>query len=426
MKIFFLLIELLVPIFAVFMIWKKGQLSIVYLPFIFFCNDLVEKSLPASITYFLHIAIVGYYAVHNFGFAKRNIFSVLLIVYFLLLLPYSADIEAIRSHFVAALLLFLLIPIIAEVFRKYPKHAIFEELSRSALLILLIFIVNVIGSTYFRYMPLGAGFYGATSGLLYGFLSLDNLNVLPFAAYVVLRKGARDKQVWYIAVYLIVTFFVLLTFRRTVMAITVIAGIAVLIELLNFRQIQHFLKYAVTIALVSVFVIYQTGFSELFWARYEMRELDERGVEKEPRLMEFQMIYKDLFVYYDYNPWFGYGLFESTGNYAKGQLGKRSLHTDFGTIVHSSGVLGFLLYSLMVATAFISVWKRLKSREDYFRFFFCVLAFITFFMSGRWYTVSAMTMMYCLLTLPLGRSRAIVKIKRPAILKMEKKMLFLN
>jgi O-antigen ligase len=134
-------------------------------------------------------------------------------------------------------------------------------------------------------------------------------------------------------------------------------------------------------------------------------------------MFEFELIYKDLFVYYDYSPWFGYELFASHGNYGKGVFGTRSFHTDFGTIIHASGLIGFVLYCLMIFVAFYSVWKRSKTRDDYLRIFFCFFTLAAFFMSGRWYIVSSTSMMLCVLYLPLGQSiikKKIMARKKPA------------
>lgn len=381
--------------------WKKGQLSVVYMPVIFFSYTLIERNFSASITYLIYLFIIGFYVFNNPLFIKRNVFAIILLFYFILLLPGSKDLAEIRPIFFAAILLFFFVPILSDIFRRYPREVIFNELSKASMLVLTLFIINVILASLFRYMPLGTGYYGSTSGLMYGMLSLDDLNVLPFVCLVVIRKGIKDKKLLYILVYLIAAFFILLTFRRTVMVLTVLAAIIVFIELLNFDQILDFFKYGVVISLISLVVIYQTGFLNSFWERYENRNLDERGLENEPRLLEFEMIYKDMFVYYDYSPWFGYELFNSHGNYGKGQLGTRSLHTDFGTIMHASGILGFVLYCSMVFVAFYSAWKRTHSRADYLQFFFLLLAFFTFFMSGRWHVISAMSMMYSILYLPL-------------------------
>src|SRR5690606_24449052 len=106
----------------------------------------------------------------------------------------------------------------------------------------------------------------------------------------------------------------------------------------------------------------------------------------------------------EYDPWFGHELSASNGNYGKGSFGNRSLHTDFGSIVHSSGLIGFGLYILMILTAFGSVWNRVKSIPDYLQFLFCLVCFGVFFITGRYSTISAMTLMFCLIYLPLGGS----------------------
>jgi len=401
MSYFFLFIEVLVPVFALYLIWQKGDLSVVYLPFFMFCGDVIVRSFPAFFEYLLFSALVLYYIYHNPAFAKNNIFAIILTVYFFLLLPFSKDLVALRMYFFPAIWLFLLIPILADIFKKYPRPWIFNELSKSALLILILFIVNSILSTLFNFNPRQQ--YGITSGILYGDLSLDYFNVLPFAAFVVFRKGVKDKNFLYIIIYLTAVFLVLLTFRRSVMGLCVLGTLVVLIELLEFKRIGDLLVYGVIICLVTAFVIYQTGFLDLFWQRYEMRGLDNRPLVQEGRMMEFGLLYRDLFVYYDYDPWFGYELFASHGNYGKNLFGDRSLHTDFASIVHSSGLIGLLLYLSMVFVAFASVWKRTFSRDDYLQLFFICIAFFVFAMSGRWYTISSTVMMYCLLYLPLGK-----------------------
>jgi O-antigen ligase len=423
MNAFFLLIEISIPIFVIYLVFKKKDLSVVYLPLLFFSSAVVVKNFSSSVNYLIFTALILYLIAFNLNFVKRNIFAPILVIYFFLLIPKSDDLAIIRPNLFGSIWLFLLIPLIAEIFNKYSREQIFNELSKSALLTLIIFNINVILSTLLKFMPLGTGFYGATSGLMYGALSLDELNILPFAIFIVIRKGIKDKSLFYIVVYLAAIFFVLLTFRRTVMVLSVLATIIVLIELLNFKQIKDFILYGAIIGLVSILVIYKTGFLDSFWERYEMRKLDTRTVDKEPRLLEFEMIYKDMFVHFDYSPWFGHSLFNSHGNYGKGALGSRGLHTDFGTIMHGSGILGFMLYLSMVFVAFFLVWKRTYSRDDYLQLFFIMIAFAAYFMSGRWYTISAMTMMYCVLYLPLGKHRKAMRYKNTSIDSKKQKLL---
>ena len=403
MKFFFILIELFIPIFAGYVLWKKKDLAIVYFPLLFFCDGLVEKSLPATINYLVFLGILGYLVFFNLKYLKSNIFSFLLVLYFIMLLPYSKDLNRIRPDFFAAVSVFTLIPLFAEVYKKYPRDIIFEELAKSSTLVLLFFIINTILSTLLKYNP--TEMYGITSGILYGKVFLTDFNILVFASFLVVRKGIKDKSLIHILLYLTTVFFVLLSFRRTAMALTVLGTVIVMVELLNFKQIKDFILYGAIIAIVSFVVVYYTGFIDVFWERYELRNLEERALGEEKRLMELDFMYKDFFFQFFYNPWFGYELFDYRGpNYGKGIFGdERPLHSDFATIAHSSGLIGLFLYISLVITALIKIWRRTSSRADFFQFFLCLIAFGVFFLTGRYTGAAFMTMMFGLWTLPLGK-----------------------
>ena len=421
MKAFFILVELFIPIFAGYVLWKKKDLAIVYMPLLFFCDGLVEKTLPATINYLVLLGMLGYLVVFNLKYLKSNIFSILLVLYFIMLLPYSKDLNRIRPDFFAAIMVFTLIPLFAEVYKKYARDLIFEELANSSTLVLLFFVVNTILSTLLKYNPLAM--YGISSGILYGQVYLTDFNILVFASFVVVRKGIKDKSLIHIALYLTTVFFVLLSFRRTAMALTVLGTIIVMVELLNFKQIKDFILYGTIIALVSLVVVYYTGFIDVFWERYELRNLEERALGEEKRLMELDLMYKDFFVHFDYSPWFGYELFDYRGpKYGKGIFGDdRPLHSDYATIAHSSGLIGLSLYLAIVITSLLSIWRRTNTRADYFQFTLCLIAFGVFFITGRYTNAAFMTMMFALWNLPLGRKILNISIEQeiPSDLSLE-------
>lgn len=403
MKAFFILVELFIPIFAGYILWKKKDLVIVYMPLFFFCDGIVDKTLPATINYLIFLGILVFLIFNNLKYLKSNPFSFLLVIYFMMLLPYSKDLNRIRPDFFAAIMVFTLIPLYIEVFKKYNRELIFEELANSSTLVLVFFVINTILSTFLKYNPLEM--YGITSGVLYGRVYLTDFNILVFASFLVVRKGIKDKSLLHIALYLTTVFFVLLSFRRTAMALTVLGTIIVMIELLNFKQIKDFVLYGAIIALVSLVVVYYTGFLEVFWERYELRNLEERALGEEKRLMELDLMYKDFFVHFDYSPWFGYELFDYRGpNYGKGIFGdERPLHSDYATIAHSSGLIGLGLYLALVITTLLKIWRRTNSRADYLQFLLCLIAFGVFFITGRYTNAAFMTMMFALWSLPLGR-----------------------
>jgi O-antigen ligase len=403
MKIFFLLIEIFIPIMACWVVWKKQEIGVVYMPFFFFLNDMIEKNLPATVNYLIISLLMIYFAFNNLPFIKRNIFSLLLIIHFFILLPNAKDLTRIRPDFFSSIVLFLLIPIIAEIYNKYGREKVFDELSKSAFLIMAFFIVNTILSTVLRYNPMEM--YGITSGVFYGKVYLSDFNVLAFASFIVIRKGIKDKSILYILVYLATIFLVLLSFRRTAMALSILGTAVVMIELLNFKQIKQFIMYGFILGAVSLVIVYFTGFLEVFQQRYELRRLDDRALGEEKRLMELDLMYKDLFVYYDYSPWFGYELFDYRGpNYGKGIFGdERPLHSDYAVITHSSGLIGLVLYILMMYVAISSIWNRTYSKDDYLQFLFCLISFSVFFITGRFTKISFMVMMFMIWYLPLAR-----------------------
>ncbi len=396
------------PILALWVIWKKQELGIVYLPFFFFLNDMIDRNLPAMVNYFTVSMMVGYYLFHNLTFVKRNIFSLLLVIHFFILLPNAKDLVRIRPDFFASIVLFLLIPIIAEVYTKFPRERIFEELSKSSLFIMIFFIINTVFSTVLRYNP--TEMYGITSGVLYGNIYLSDFNILAFASFIVIRKGIKDKSIIHIAVYIATIFLVLLSFRRTAMGLALLGTVIVMIELLNFKQIKQFIMYGFVLAVVSLVIVYSTGFLAVFQERYELRKLDDRALGEEKRLMELDLMYKDLFVYYDYSPWTGYELFDYKGsNYGKGIFGEeRPLHSDYAVLIHSSGLIGLSLYLLMMFVAITSIWRRTNTKDDYLQFMFCMIAFCVFFITGRFSKISFMVMMFMIWYLPIARKTKVV------------------
>ena len=193
------------------------------------------------------------------------------------------------------------------------------------------------------------------------------------------------------------------------MGLTLLGSLILLFNLLDFQNLKKFLLIIFLFGLVSLVVIYNTGFYEIFIERLEARKLDEKELDEEQRYSEILMVYKDLFVTYDYSPWFGYGLFDSKGNYGKGAFGDRSLHTDLTTIIHSSGLIGLILYLLMIFTIFYLVWRKTKSKNDYYQFFFIAISFATYFMTGRYTNTSSLILLFLILALPICKNEKVLE-----------------
>lgn len=418
MKLYFQLIDFLIPLFAIYLVFRKGSLSIVYVPFLYFAMVSMEKSNFVALYNVLFVGLLFYYVIFNLPFVKRNIFSIILFFYYFVLLADTPDFKEIKNDIINTAWIFLCIPLIPEVLKNYSREELFEELSQSAFLIMALYVFNALISTALGYYPEGRG-YGFTSGISFGNLALNIYNVLPLAIYIILRKGFRDKNIWYLALYLVSIFLVFLTLRRTIMVMSVVATLFLMFELLNFKQLKEFILYGFIISVVGTVVVLNTGFVDEITKRAKERNLEDRDLEGEARYLEYGLIYKDLFVYYEYSPWFGYGPFESGGNYGKGIFGERVLHTEFAHYVHASGFLGLTLYILMVSLAFLSIWRKKLTREDKFQFFFLLFYFSAHFLLGWSRNLIPAVMFFSILNLPMAR----LNTKSPVNTKVSKEVL---
>ena len=138
MKIYFLILEILSIILIFYVVIKKGQLSVVYFPVFIFSGEIINSALPASVGYLITLVLLIYYFMYNLPFITKNVFSVFITLYFLILLINVNDFEKVRPSIVGASVLFLLIGILPEIYKKYRKEVVSKELSNSCLYFKLI------------------------------------------------------------------------------------------------------------------------------------------------------------------------------------------------------------------------------------------------------------------------------------------------
>ncbi|MCR9016492.1 hypothetical protein [Aquiflexum gelatinilyticum] len=420
MEKFFLLLEVMIPIVAGVLILKKGSLAIVYMPTIYYASGLYEgKYVPDKLYYYFFIALLLFFAFFNLPYLKRNIYSNLIILYYLVLALFVDDFILIWEKYMGLMWLFACVPIIPQIFSNFEREKLEAEISFSAFAMMALFVVNVVLSTYFGYNPYEI--YRFKGGVLFGKMDSDIYNIFPYAIFVIFRKGIKDNNPLYLGLYFVCIFLILLTLRRSVMALCLFGTLLAMIELVKFEEIKKFILYGLIIAGVATVVLSQTSFKDQFIERFEARGLDKaRSLNEENRMIEFGLLYRDLFVYFDYDPWFGYGLLNSSGNYGKQIFGKRSLHTDPTNLIHSSGFLGLGLYLLMFGTLFLSVWKKSKNRADLIRYIFISTCFLVFFINGRYTTTPAMLLMLVIFSLPYAKNNVVLKEQIQSNLNLDK------
>ena len=401
---FFLIIEIVSYLFAVFIFLKKKELAILYIPALTFTNVMIVPALSASIYYVTILFLMIYCILQNGNFYRNNIYSILLSCYFLMLLPRAENMELVRPNVFSVITFFISIPLAIAVYKKYTKEEIFQELSKVALLVLALFIINVLVSTKMAYSP--HEMYGISSGILYGDLFAANFNILPIAVFITVLKLLNKKKTLEIVILIVAIVFIMLSLRRTVMLATLLGIVIPYLSLLNRYQIKKFIVFCGLTLSIGYFIYYNTSFKDSFNERIELRKLDERDMYEEKRFAEYEMLYNDMFVENRYSPWFGYDLFNSIGNYGGGFFEERSLHSDITNILHSSGILGLIIYMFMIITAFSRSYGTAASIVEKLILLFCVIFFGIFTITGRYTESESMMLLFFILMLPLAKDES--------------------
>ncbi|SFF96695.1 hypothetical protein [Pontibacter chinhatensis] len=399
---FFLLLELLSYAFIVYLFLKKKDLAILYLPVVFFTRSVIDPVLPAITFYFSMTALVFSFVFRNPYYFKQNVPAFLLFLYFLVLLPRSTNLEFIRPYVFSVLWLFTLVPMISTIYQKHSREEIFYELKNAALLILILFIANVVVSTLKGFSP--TEMYGITTGILYGNVYAAGFNILTYCIFVVALSSIHHRSFFNLVVLVTAVSFLLLSLRRSVIGMSFLGVAIAYFTLLTREKAKMFVLAGVLIFTIGTVLYSATDLADSFKERYELRKLDERELEEESRFLEYELLYKDMFVYYDYSPLIGYEPFNSWGNYGRGALEDRSLHGDLTSITHSSGLIGLCLYLLMVFTAFRSAWRAAETRTDLLIILFSAISFAAYTLTGRYTEIGSMMMLYLVLLLPLSNN----------------------
>ena len=399
MGIFFLLVELLSYAFATFLFIKKKELAIIYIPVLNFSNVIIDQVLPK----FVYTAVVTgliFYAIYkNQSFYRKNIFSIILVFYFLVLLTQSIGAPEIKwPHIFSVLWLFLIIPLISAVYQKYTRDVIFKELTNAAFILLILFIANTLVSTKFKFSP--NEMYHITSGILYGNLYAAGFNSLAIALFIVLLRIVNERNIGYILVFVVSFLFVMLSLRRSVMGLSLFGVVVAAFALVTQAKVKMLIFFGFIIVVMGV-IFLNSSFMDQFQERVELRQLDDRSLDEEKRFFEYDLLYTDMFVYKRYSPWFGFELFNSSGNYGGGVFAERSLHGDIPSVAHSSGIIGVLLYISMVITAFGRAFRAAKTNFDKLVIGFGALAYFTYTGTGRLTELSSLLLIILVISLPL-------------------------
>lgn len=407
MVILLTLVDLALPILMLYWLFKNGSLSIVYVPFYYFAFSALEQSRILKIHQVILVLLLVYYVFYNLPFLKKNLFFIILVLMLTYGLFFLPDLKAFRMNIIGLYWALTVVALAPEIGKKYSKNKIFSELSKVGLYVLIFFIFNSFFSTIFRYYP--ENHYGFTTGVSFGNLDISEYSILPIATFLTFRKAIKENNLILMLVVVAGLALTLLTMRRMVMVFSLIGIFIVLIELFNYKQIKQLVFYMLILSLLGVTVVYATGFSDQLVERFQKRRLDDRAVAEEGRVLEFGLVYKDLFEYYDYDPWFGYGPLKSWGNYGKAVFGRRPLHSDITYYIHGFGFFGLFCFLSMVFLVFYNAYIRIKNREDLSMFVFALFYFVAFFLVGSPKSPLSPPLLFMTIAFLYGKSKSVKK-----------------
>jgi hypothetical protein len=318
-----------------------------------------------------------------------------------MLMGRPTDLIKIRSDLFNVIWFFLAIALIPGIFKKYSREVILKELSLSACIILVIFILNVALSSILKFNV--HSMYGITSGIIYGNMYATDFNILSIALFIVLLRALNKRNVFYLVICIVALTFIGLTLRRSVIGMSLL-GAAIIMLLFFVQNIKNAIILGTLALVLGGGILMKTNFISSFNERFELRKLDERSLDEEKRLLEYQLLYNDMFVHKRYSAMFGFGLFNSPWNYGDGQFYDRSLHSDLTSITHSSGVIGVIIYILLIITAFFHALKAASNKTDYFTIIFCAIAFITYTATGRFTQIGCMFLLFLVLNISFTKT----------------------
>ncbi|MBN1789465.1 MAG: hypothetical protein JW830_03135 [Bacteroidales bacterium] len=290
---------------------------------------------------------------------SHNKWMTLFLLYILLLVPLSSDMENSAVDYICVFVSLMCLPAGFYFIRNVKDLRI---LNSSMLVLAIIFVLNSLLSSVFN---LGIDYYGG--GIKLGGFVASKL--FSPALYIVLLPiiipllGKR-MRILAIIIAVFVFIFLLLSMRRTSVFIPVFGY---MLYFLFSRRKVHFIAISAifVVMLLALFPFYQKVLELQFQTRRET--FDNPSLENEYRYKETVIIYKEVFASTK-SILIGKEIFNSSGNYYKGRWGDRPIHIDYNLILHGAGMIGLILYFLTFYDI-ISKYFRYQNavpEEDYF------------------------------------------------------------
>lgn len=276
------------------------------------------------------------------GFFRKDSVNMIILPIFIFTIvqvPFSENpLESLRMS------LKVFMPIMTFVIGYYfiNSHKKLGILNSSIVLLMIIYIINFIISQVFG---LGFSQYTNEKDFLVGNLN-DSWNNITYMLLVVpaLYLTIKNKRLL-LVLSLILIFLLLFSLKRIAILGVFIGYLIYLFKSGRFIQSSKYL----TIILI-IFSVFITVIGDNFFKRIEARgdkiNVDAISVvERETRFAETILVMQNTFSFRNIKEsLIGVDTFYTIGNYGGKSFGDRQIHVDYNLILHSIGIIGFLMY----------------------------------------------------------------------------------
>jgi hypothetical protein len=358
---------------------------------------------------FIIIVFIMVYLSRQKKLYRYNIYIYIFSVYLILLCLKSSDFKIsffLSLKVITALLMF---PIAYTYFKDFNK---FRKLHNIIILSLVIMFLNYLFAQIFKIggsFYIDDSFYGGGGGIgvpiTISMILLTIPNILKYSK-------SKIKRIIIGISYFSSLLVLILIFKRSSIAAVIIGH---LLYLFFIKERIRMVKYLIILMIIitALFTVGETIFYKTkFSKKLEIRTSENQRLEKQSRYIYTKFVISEFLTKGIDHSLFGTELFNSVNYLRRLSITERSLHTDYNTLLHGSGIIGIVLY-ILIFIKIIRLIENTKYNQKYpnttkeFRAtsYSLLAGFMVNSLSGVFYVISPTSFMFIYLGALLGLSK---------------------
>lgn len=337
---------------------------------------------PGNIAMTIIIPLLVIFLIKYYPKERISLLILLYILFYLGLSFLSSNVFESLYAFLKFFVSLMMFPLSYYFINSYER---FQTLTKYYFIALLLFLINLLIANIFKlgtsdYLEdsfyFGAGRVNMTKSMI--ILLFANMNMIPMLT--------RKQKPYFISILIIGAFITLLGIKRSVL---ISFGVGAILFLFYNRVRYGSLKIilASLFGAMVLFLVYPKAF-DLFSARFEARgervELTDETLEKEGRVNELQLVVDTWVDGSIKHKLIGSDLFNDRQFFGA----RRMLHTDYAVILNGSGLIGFLLWIIILLAVYRKGNSYLKFINNDGRFPFLKPAFYSILLAQIFMSIS--------------------------------------